>query len=130
MVKLRKYEVILTAFLLIAVNLHRIFDGTGIKADIFIFYDYEGGRNVSNILYEIGMHLSRIIPAVILALRFNHLLFRIILIYFILEFAGYLLFFGQGVTLYIVSILLTYYIISVWKKRKKRVGIYFWQPFR
>lgn len=118
MVKIKKYEVVLIAFWLIAINLHRFFDATGIRADIYLFYDYSGGRLMSNILYEIGMHLSRIIPSLILYLRLKKELFFILAVYLILDFIAYLLFFGQRTNTYIILILIVYIAIK-WKSQKK-----------
>lgn len=122
MLRIRKYEIILTVVWLIAVNLHRFFDASGIRADIYLLYDYEGGRMVSNILYEIGMHLSRLIPAFILAFRFNHIFFFTVFSYLFLDFIAYLLFFGQGTNTYVIIITTIFLIISQWRKHKKTNG--------
>lgn len=140
MLRIRKYEIILTVVWLIAVNLHRLFDASGIRADIYLLHNYGvdalraislieldsecfrheiNGRLVSNILYEIGLHLSRLIPAFILAFRFNHIFFFTVFAYLILDFGAYLLFFGQGTNIYVIIITTIFLIIYQWKKQRK-----------
>lgn len=124
MIRIRRYEIFLTVVWLIAINLHRFFDMSGIKADIYLFYDYPGdGRMMSNILYEIGMHLSRLIPAFILALRINHIFFFSLFAYLFLDFAAYILFFGQNTNIYVIIISLVLIIFYQWKKHKKINGL-------
>ena len=113
---MRRYEVFLISLLLIAINLHRLFDATGLRADIYLLYDYEGGRMVSNILYEIGRHLTAVILSFILWMRIPKDIFLLCFVYLILDFLGYILFFGQGVNLYIVIIISLISIYMLWKK--------------
>jgi hypothetical protein len=135
--KPKTIEYILFAILLIGANLHRIFDGTGIKADIFAFYDYgndgirfsfgEAGRYMSNILYEVGCHIAKLSLSLMLFIRFKRLFYLVILIYLFLELISYILFYGQGTNLYVYSLTLLFIIYAqIWKyydkRRKKKMA--------
>ena len=115
MAVIKKYEVFLIALVFIAINLHRLFDATGMRADIFVFYEHD--RLLSNILYELGKHFTVLILSFILWMRVNKQIFLLCFIYLLLDFIGYILFFGQGVNLYIIIIVSLIAFYMLWRKK-------------
>jgi len=128
MMKLRvkKYHIVLICLAALLCNLHRLYDGVDFRIDIYPFYDYAAnslyeGRNISKILHEYGMHLSRLIGFFLLWRVSRNVIFFIVFFFFAFDTLGYILVFGQDWNPYTITatILLTLIIIfiKIWKKR-------------
>lgn len=98
--RVKKYEIFLFAIALLMHSAHKFYDLSGIRADIYLLYDYPNdGRLLANICYEIGRHLMAWTFMFILWRRVRLGLFFVFFVWVSYDFLTYLLFFGQGTNL-------------------------------
>ena len=97
---MRKIEVFLLTLVVLLQSSHLVYDFSGMRADIFMFYDYPGdGRLVSMLLYEISKYVALCSVSFLLWFRVRNPYYFAFFIWFCFEFLGYLLVFGQGTNL-------------------------------
>jgi hypothetical protein len=128
LIPVKKYQIILVCVAALFCNLHRLYDGTDFRIDIYPFYDYAEhskyeGRKISKILYEYGIHISRLIGFFLLWRVSRKVVFFIVFFYFAFDTLGYILVFGQGWNPYTIlaTILITFIFIciKIWKRRNR-----------
>jgi hypothetical protein len=128
--RVKPYHIVLIAIALIFCNLHRLYDGTDFRLDVWPFYDYQAnnikgyeGRKISKILHEYGIHISRLI-GFFLTWRFSkHWVMFVVFWFFAFDTLGYILVFGQKWNPWTISsTILIFFVIlfyNRWKKKKR-----------
>jgi hypothetical protein len=94
---MKRLEVFFLTVVILLQSSHLVFDFSGMRADIFPFYDYpNGGRLVSMLLYEISKYVALCVFSFMLWYRVRNPYYFAFFVWFLIEFIGYILVFGQG----------------------------------
>jgi hypothetical protein len=113
-----KIEILLLTLVVLLQSSHLVFDLSGMRADIFLFYDYPNdGRLVSMLLYEISKYFALCTVSFLLWYRVRNPYYLVFFIWFMYDFVTYLLFFGQSTNLVGLP-LLGVLLFIVWSKKK------------
>jgi hypothetical protein len=128
MMKLRVkgYHLVLIYLAALLCNLHRLYDGTDFRIDPYLLYDYAAnskyiGRKISMVLYEYGVHFSRLIPWLLLWVITRNWILFVSFWFFAFDTLGYILVFGQGWNPWtIASTILVFFILLFYRRWKKK----------
>jgi hypothetical protein len=124
--RVKGYHIILILLAALYCNLHRLYDGTDFRIDIYPFYDYAAnskyiGRKVSKIFYEYGMHFARLVGFFIVWDLSKSWIFLVVLWFFAFDTLGYILVFGQDWNPWtIASTILVFFILLFYRRWKKK----------
>ena len=114
---MKRFEIFLFILIVLFQSSHLLFDFSGMRADIFIFYDYpKDGRSVSMIMYELGKYISICGVSFILWYRQRNPYYFAFFVWFCYDFLTYILFYGQGTNL-IGYPLLAILLYNAWVKK-------------
>ena len=114
---MKKIEIFIFSLIILLQASHLVFDFSGMRADIFLFYDYPGeGRSVSMLLYEISKYLGLCFLSYLLWYHIRNPYYFAFFIWFCYEFLSYILVYGQG-TNTIGYPLLAILLYSAWAKK-------------
>ena len=112
-------------FLVLIAGLHERYIGSGVRYDIFLFYDYPKGRYLSNIIYDLSGLITRtsllFIAYYISNTRMLKKIFLPFLFISIADIIDYLLFFQKSahIKLGVLLLLILLFIYPNILKRKK-----------
>ncbi len=108
------FEKILLALFIILDTSHIIFYNSDLRYDIYLFYDYKGGRYLCNIIYDLAVFFGFAALFYILWQRVSKI-YLAFFIWWLFNIIGYFLFYAQMINLIGLPLLL---FMVLWIKKK------------